>query len=47
MTVTEFFVNLLSIVGLVLPLSSVVLIYLTWKRSNVIEIDPEDIAKLL
>jgi hypothetical protein len=39
MGMTELFVNLLSILGLVVPLSSVVLVYIIWKRSEVIEID--------
>ena len=42
MGMTELFVNLLSILGLVVPLSSVVLLYIIWKRSKVIEIDSED-----
>lgn len=41
MGMTELFVNLLSILGLVVPLSSVVLLYIIWKRSKVIEIDSE------
>ena len=39
MGMTELFVNLLSILGLVVPLSSVVLLYIIWKKSKVIEID--------
>ena len=39
MSMTELFVNLLSILGLVVPLSSVVLLYIIWKKSKVIEID--------
>jgi len=39
MGMTELFVNLLSFLGLVVPLSSVVLLYIIWKRSKVIEID--------
>ena len=41
MGMTELFVNLLSILGLVVPLSSVVLLYIIWKRSKVIKIDSE------
>ena len=42
MGMTELFVNLLSILGLAVPLSSVVLLYIIWKRSKAIEIDSED-----
>ena len=42
MGMTELFVNLLSILGIVVPLSSVVLLYIIWKRSKVIEIDSGD-----
>jgi hypothetical protein len=42
MVITEFFVNLLSVLGLLVPLSSVVLLYIIWERSEVIEIDSGD-----
>ena len=42
MAITRFSVNLLFILALLVPFSSVVLLYIIWKRSKVIEIDSED-----
>jgi hypothetical protein len=46
MAITAFFVNLVSVLILLLALSGVVLLYIIWKRSKVVEIHSEDIAKL-
>jgi hypothetical protein len=46
MAITRFSVNLLFILALLVPFSSLILLYIIWKRSEVTAIASEDIAKL-